>query len=63
MPGMSIVDVQWFSFLAYPLSGGFKSWSLITSTMAKLCLKVERRLEPLLGSVAGFRMMLVIEKQ
>jgi SAM-dependent methyltransferase len=62
MPGLRIADVKWFSFAVYPLSGGFKSWSLINGAMAKLGLALERRLEPALGRIAGFRMMLVIEK-
>ena len=36
MPGLRIADVKWFSFSVYPLSGGFKSWSLVNGTMAKL---------------------------
>jgi SAM-dependent methyltransferase len=63
MPGLRIADVTWFSFAIYPLSGGFKPWSLVTGTMAKLGLSVERWLEPALGRIAGFRMMLVIEKR
>src|SRR5829696_3594560 len=60
MPGLRIADLKWFSFAIYPLSGGLKSWSLVNGAMAKLGLAVERRLEPALGRIAGFRMMLVI---
>jgi SAM-dependent methyltransferase len=63
MPALRISDVKWFSFAVYPLSGGFKRWSLVNGTMAKLGLAVERRLEAALGRVAAFRMMLVIEKR
>ncbi|HEX8168888.1 MAG TPA: class I SAM-dependent methyltransferase [Beijerinckiaceae bacterium] len=63
MPGLRIADVRWFSFAVYPLSGGFKPWSLVNGAMAKLGLKLERWLEPALGRLAGFRMMLVIEKR
>ena len=63
MPKPRIADVTWFSFAVYPLSGGFKSWSLVNGAMARLGLAVERRLEAALGRVAGFRMMLVIEKR
>jgi SAM-dependent methyltransferase len=62
MPGLRIADVRWFSLAVYPLSGGFKSWSFLTREMAELGLKLERRLERALGRVAGFRMMVVIEK-
>ena len=63
MPDLKIADVKWFSFAVYPLSGGFKSWSLVNGAMAKLGLAIERRLEAALGRVVGFRMMLVIEKR
>jgi hypothetical protein len=54
--------VNWFSFAVYPMSGGFKRWSLIPARAARAALAAERILEPVLGSVAGFRMMLVIER-
>jgi SAM-dependent methyltransferase len=63
MPALRIADVRWFSFAVYPLSGGFKRWSLVNGAMARLGLKVERRLEAAFGRIAGFRMMLVIEKR
>jgi SAM-dependent methyltransferase len=63
MPSLRIANVEWFSFAVYPLSGGFKSWSLVNAAAARFGLSVERYLEPLLGRALGFRMMLVIEKQ
>lgn len=63
MPGLRVADVKWFSLAVYPLSGGFKSWSLVNGAMAKLGLAIEKVLEPALGRVAGFRMLLVIEKR
>jgi SAM-dependent methyltransferase len=62
MPGLRIADVQWFSFIIYPLSGGFQSWSLLSHGFAKAGLRLERLIEPVLGRVAGFRMLLAIEK-
>lgn len=61
-PGLRIARVDWFSFAAYPLSGGFQRWSLLSSGMARRMLKIERAIEPLLGRHAGLRMMMVIEK-
>jgi len=61
-PALRIASVQWFSLAAYPLSGGFKSWSLIGEGAARRMLRIERALEPLLGHLAGFRMLLIIEK-
>jgi len=61
-PNLRIRPVEWFSLAVYPLTGGFKSWSLIPVGIANHALKIERVLEPVLGRIAGFRMMLVIEK-
>ena len=46
----------------YPLSGGFKSWSLISVRLARRALKVERAIEPVVARWIGFRVMLVVEK-
>jgi SAM-dependent methyltransferase len=61
-PTLRIAQVNWFSFAVYPLTGGFKPWSLISTGMAKRVLKLERAVERGVGSVAAFRMMLVVEK-
>lgn len=61
-PALRISRVDWFSFVAYPLSGGFKPWSLIPTGLGARVLRLERALEPWVGRVAGFRMMLLIEK-
>jgi SAM-dependent methyltransferase len=59
---LRIVDVRWFSFLAYPLSGGFKPWSLISEPVARAVLWFEKRIERLCGHLFGFRLLIVIEK-
>jgi SAM-dependent methyltransferase len=59
---LRISRVDWFSFMAYPLSGGFKRWSLLTEGMARRTLAIERAVERPLGHWAAFRMMLVVEK-
>jgi SAM-dependent methyltransferase len=61
-PTLRIAAVQWFSFAAYPLSGGFQPWSLIGESLARRMLRFEHTLEPMLGRLAGFRMLLLIEK-
>jgi SAM-dependent methyltransferase len=61
-PALRIASVQWFSFAAYPLSGGFQRWSLIGEGAARRMLRIERELEPILGRLAGFRVLLLIEK-
>jgi SAM-dependent methyltransferase len=61
-PELRIITVNWFSFAVYPMSGGFKRWCLVPARAVRTALSAERFLEPLLGSIAGFRMMLVIER-
>jgi len=61
-PTLRIASVEWFAFAAYPLSGGFKRWSLISAGMARRMLRIERALEPVFGRVAAFRLMLIVEK-
>ena len=61
-PTLRIASVHWFSFAAYPLSGGFQPWSLVGEGVARRLLRIERALEPSLGRLAAFRMLLVVEK-
>jgi len=61
-PALRIRRVDWFAFAAYPLSGGFQRWSLLSARMARRMLHIERVIEPVLGRHAGFRMLLSIEK-
>jgi SAM-dependent methyltransferase len=62
LPDLKITRTDWFSLLVWPLSGGFKRWSLVSSAFAVRLLKLERRLEPLIGRHVGFRVMLTIDK-
>ena len=61
-PELRIVRIDWFAFAAYALSGGFKNWSLISERVARGLLRLERPLEPAIGRLLAFRMMLVIDK-
>ena len=63
LPELKQKQVTWFSFVAYPLSGGFKSWALLTDRVARYVLAVERMLEPLLGRWLAFRVLIVLEKR
>jgi SAM-dependent methyltransferase len=62
-PDLRIVRVVWFAFAAYPLSGGFQPWSLLSAGAARRLLRFERAIEPLIGRLAAFRVMIVIEKK
>jgi SAM-dependent methyltransferase len=57
-----VVESRWLSLFAYPLSGGFKAWSLIPASWVRPLLKIEDRLLPYLGNKLAFRIMVVLEK-
>lgn len=61
-PGLRVVSAKRISLLAYPLSGGFRSWSLVPSSLVKPLLRFERWLEPLVHRLMAFRLLMVIEK-
>jgi SAM-dependent methyltransferase len=63
VPKLVIRDAQWLSLLAYPLSGGFKPWSLVPASWVLPMLRVEERLRPLLGRLMGFRLLIVLERR
>lgn len=62
VPGLTLKSVDWFSFLAYPLSGGFQPWSALPVGLAHPLLAVEWRVRKLLGRLAAFRLLAVYEK-
>lgn len=62
-PDLFIREATWFSLIAYPFSGGFKSWSLMNEPAARAILWIEKRAERWLGRVFGFRLLLVIERK
>jgi ubiquinone/menaquinone biosynthesis C-methylase UbiE len=61
-PELRIAEVNWFSIAVYPLSGGFKPWSLVPTGAAAPMLRVEKALERTIGRALGFRLMLTVEK-
>lgn len=62
-PDLEIVHVSWFSFLVYPLSGGFKRWTLIPEPIGRRLLELEKMVEAKLGRWFGFRTMIVLQKK
>jgi SAM-dependent methyltransferase len=62
LPGLRVVHREHLSLLAYPLSGGFRPWNLLPARLVEPVLAIERRLAPALGRVAGFRLLLVLER-
>jgi len=63
VPALALARADYFSFLAYPLSGGFREWSLLPSALAAPLLAVEWKLHHLLGRLAGFRLLAVYERK
>jgi SAM-dependent methyltransferase len=60
--GFKINSSDWLSLFAYPLSGGFKSWSLLPYRWVNTILKIEEKLLPFLGFFMAFRLIVVLEK-
>ena len=62
LPSLSIERTDWFSFLVYPLSGGFKPWSLLPASLGQAGLRAERMIEKALGRFLAFRLLTVLQK-
>lgn len=62
VPGLMLRSLERFSFLGYPLSGGFKEWSLLPATIAPALLRAEWSARKVLGPLAAFRLLAVYEK-
>lgn len=60
---LHVRDCQLLSLFAYPLSGGFQSWSLLPTRLLKPLLRLEDALLPFVGSLAAFRLLGVVERQ
>jgi SAM-dependent methyltransferase len=63
LSGLIPIPTQWFSFAVYPLSGGFKPWSLLPDRLGAVLLKFEKLIEPVLGRFLAFRLLMVLEKR
>jgi SAM-dependent methyltransferase len=63
VPKLVALQARWLSLFAYPLSGGFKPWTLLTPGLARGLLALEDRLERPFGALLGFRLMAVLERR
>jgi SAM-dependent methyltransferase len=61
-PALKLRTVALRGLFAYPLSGGFRPWSLIPLPIVKPLLRIEDALLPILGPAMAFRMLIVIER-
>jgi SAM-dependent methyltransferase len=62
IPELRMVRQQWLSLIAYPLTGGFRGWSLVPAGWVSWILRAENRLLTAVGTWAAFRLLLVLEK-
>lgn len=63
LPRLALVSCERFAFAAYPLSGGFRRWSLLPRVAAAPLLEVEWALRHVMGRLAAFRMLAVYERR
>jgi SAM-dependent methyltransferase len=62
-PKLRVCHVRWLSLFAYPLSGGFKPWSLIPYSLIGPVLRFEDVVSGIIGRLLGFRVLIAIEKR
>jgi len=62
-PELTLISREWLSLFAYPLTGGFQSWSLIPAAAIGPALRVESALSGVLGGLMAFRLFVVLEKE
>jgi SAM-dependent methyltransferase len=62
VPELELINLDWFAFVAYPLSGGFRPWSLLPASAARPTMAIEWRLRKVLGRLAAFRLLAVYRK-
>jgi SAM-dependent methyltransferase len=60
---LQVRSVEWHSVLAYPLSGGFQTWSLLPARLVAPLLAFERCLPPSVKKHLSFRMTVVMERR
>ena len=63
IPALSLIKIDWFSLVVYPLSGGFKPWTVLSDRVGGWLLALEEKLEPMLGRFCAFRLLIVLEKK
>jgi SAM-dependent methyltransferase len=62
IPSLRVRSVTWISLFAYPLSGGFQSWSLLPAALVDAMLAIEQKVPEAIRRRIAFRMMVVLER-
>jgi SAM-dependent methyltransferase len=63
IPSLRVRSVKWLSLFAYPLSGGFQSWSLMPAVLVRSMLAFEQKVPEAVCRQIAFRMMIVLERR
>lgn len=63
VPDLRLVERRRFGLFAYPLSGGFRRWSLLPARLVAPLVRLEERLVPWLGWLMAFRLFAVLERR
>ena len=61
IPSLRVRSVRWLSLFAYPMSGGFQSWSLMPAALVPSMLTFEEKVPEVVRRQIAFRMMVVID--
>jgi SAM-dependent methyltransferase len=62
IPDLMLLEFAKFSLISYPLSGGFRPWSLLPAALAPTVIKLEDALSPLLAPLMAFRLLAVLAR-
>jgi SAM-dependent methyltransferase len=62
IPSLRVRSVKWLSLFAYPMSGGFQSWSLMPAALVRPILGFEEKVPELIRRQLAFRMMVMLER-
>lgn len=61
-PAFFLRTSELLALFAYPLSGGFRSWSLVPEFLVPYITRFENALTPLLRDLLAFRLFVVLER-
>ncbi len=62
IPELALLELAKFSLVSFPLSGGFRPWTLLPAAVAPAVIKLEDALSPLLAPLMAFRLLAVLER-
>jgi SAM-dependent methyltransferase len=62
IPALRVRTVDWLSLFAYPMSGGFQSWSLMPAALVRPMLAFEEKVPRAVRRQIAFRMIVILER-